>query len=131
MKEKLYRFMQGRYGTDEFSKFLVGVGMVLIILNILTRQSVFNLLFWVCFFYSYFRMFSKNYAARYAENQKFLGMRNRLKYKVENHKKLREQKKLYHIYSCPYCKQKIRIPKGKGTIIITCPKCKQEFGKRS
>lgn len=131
MKEKFYRFMQGRYGTDEFSKFLVGVGMVLIILNILTRLSVFNLLFWVCFFYSYFRMFSKNYPARYAENQKFLGMRNRLKYKVENHKKLREQKKLYHIYSCPYCKQKIRIPKGKGTIIVTCPKCKQEFGKRS
>ena len=131
MKEKFYRFMQGRYGTDEFSKFLVGVGMVLIILNILTRLSVFNLLFWVCFFYSYFRMFSKNYPARYNENQKFLGMRNRLKYKIENHKKLREQKKLYHIYSCPHCKQKIRIPKGKGTIIVTCPKCKQEFGKRS
>ena len=131
MREKFYRFMQGRYGTDELSKFLVGFGMVLIILNILTRMKIFNLLFWVCLIYSYFRMFSKNHSARYAENQKFLGMRNRLKYKVENHKKLREQKKIYHIYSCPYCKQKIRIPKGKGTIIVTCPKCKQEFGKRS
>lgn len=131
MKEKFYRFMQGRYGSDEFSKFLTGFGMVLIILNILTRSRIFNLLFWVCLFYAYFRMFSKNYAARYAENQKFLGLRNQLKYKLENHKKLREQKKIYHIYSCPYCKQKIRIPKGKGTIIVTCPKCKQEFGKRS
>ncbi|MBQ8857346.1 MAG: hypothetical protein IJ024_04280 [Lachnospiraceae bacterium] len=131
MKEKFYRFMQGRYGSDELSKFLVGVGMALIILNILTRNSIFNLLFWVCLIYSYFRMFSKNYSARYAENQKFLGMKNQLKYKWENHKKLREQKKIYHIYSCPYCKQKIRIPKGKGTIIVTCPKCKQEFGKRS
>lgn len=131
MKEKFYRFMQGRYGTDELSKFLVGLGMVFIILNILTRKSIFNLLFWVCLIYSYFRMFSKNHSARYAENQKFLETRNRLKYKVENHKKLREQKKIYHIYSCPYCKQKIRIPKGKGTIIVTCPKCKQEFGKRS
>ena len=131
MKEKFYRFMQGRYGSDELSKFLVGLGMALIILNILTRNSIFNLLFWVCLIYSYFRMFSKNYSARYAENQKFLGMKNQLKYKWENHKKLREQKKIYHIYSCPYCKQKIRIPKGKGTIIVTCPKCKQEFGKRS
>lgn len=131
MREKFYRFMQGRYGSDELSKFLTGLGMVLIILNILTRSRIFNLLFWVCLFYSYFRMFSKNYSARYAENQKFLGLKNQLRYKVENHKKLREQKKIYHIYSCPYCKQKIRIPKGKGTIIVTCPKCKQEFGKRS
>ena len=131
MKEKFYRFMQGRYGADELSKFLTGVGMALIILNILTRISIFNLLFWVCLIYSYFRMFSKNYSARYAENQKFLGLKNQFKYKIENHKRMREQKKIYHIYSCPYCKQKIRIPKGKGTIIITCPKCKEEFGKRS
>lgn len=131
MKEKFYRFMQGRYGTDELSKFLVGVGMVLIILNIFTRNFMISLLFWICLIYSYFRMFSKNYSARYAENQKFLEMKSRLKYKWENHKKVSEQKKIYHIYSCPYCKQKIRIPKGKGTIIITCPKCKQEFGKRS
>ena len=131
MKEKFYRFMQGRYGSDEFSKFLVGLGMALVILNILTRSRVLNLLFWVCLIYSYFRMFSKNYSARYAENQKFLQLRNQFRYKLENHKRLREQKKIYHIYSCPYCKQKIRIPKGKGTIIVTCPKCKQEFGKRS
>ena len=123
--------MQGRYGSDELSKFLTGVGMALIILNLITRVRIFNLLFWVCLFYAYFRMFSKNYSARYAENQKFLSMKNQLKYKWERNKNLHEQKKIYHIYSCPYCKQKIRIPKGKGTIIITCPKCKQEFGKRS
>lgn len=131
MKEKFYRFMQGRYGSDEFSKFLVGLGMALAILNILTRSRALSLLFWVCLIYSYFRMFSKNYSARYAENQKFLQMRNKFRYKLENYKRIREQKKIYHIYSCPYCKQKIRIPKGKGTIIVTCPKCKQEFGKRS
>ena len=131
MKEKFYRFMQGRYGSDELSKFLSGTAMVLIILNLLTKSSIFNLLFWGCLIYSYFRMFSKNYSARYAENQKFLALKNKWTYKWENQKRMREQKKIYHIYSCPYCKQKIRIPKGKGTIIITCPKCKQEFGKRS
>ena len=131
MKEKFYRFMQGRYGADELSKFLSGAAMVLIILNLLTKSGIFNLLFWVCLIYSYFRMFSKNHSARYAENQKFLALKNKWTYKWENQKRMREQKKIYHIYSCPYCKQKIRIPKGKGTIIITCPKCKQEFGKRS
>ena len=131
MKEKFYRFMQGRYGNDEMSKFLLGISMALIILKLLTKSVIFDLLFWVCLIYSYFRMFSKNYSARYAENQKFLAMKNKWMYKWENHKRMREQKKIYHIYSCPYCKQKIRIPKGKGSIIITCPKCKQEFGKRS
>ena len=131
MKEKFYRFMQGRYGNDELSKFLIGVAMVLIILNLLTKSGIFNLLFWVCLIYSYFRMFSKNHSARYAENQKYLALKNKWAYKWENHKRINEQKKIYHIYNCPYCKQKIRIPKGKGSIIITCPKCKQEFGKRS
>ena len=131
MKEKFYRFMQGRYGNDELSKFLVGLSMVFIILNLLTKSGIFNLLFWVCLIYSYFRMFSKNHSARYAENQKYLALKNKWAYKWENHKRMREQKKIYHIYNCPYCKQKIRIPKGKGSIIITCPKCKQEFGKRS
>ena len=131
MREKFYRFMQGRYGNDELSKFLVGVSMVFIILNLLTKSGIFNLLFWVCLIYSYFRMFSKNHSARYAENQKYLALKNKWTYKWENHKRMREQKKIFHIYNCPYCKQKIRIPKGKGSIIITCPKCKQEFGKRS
>ena len=131
MKEKFYRFMQGRYGTDELSHFLVKVGMVLLILHNFVRNLIFSLLLWICLIYSYFRMFSKNHSARYAENQKFLSLKNQFQYKWEQHKRLREQKKIYHIYNCPYCKQKIRIPKGKGTIIITCPKCKQEFGKRS
>lgn len=131
MREKFYRFMQGRYGQDELSKFLVGFSMALIIVHLLTRNVIINLLFWVCLIYSYFRMFSKNHSARYAENQKFLALKNKCMYKWENHKRMREQKKIYHIYHCPFCKQKIRIPKGKGSIIITCPKCKQEFGKRS
>jgi len=131
MREKFYRFMQGRYGNDDLSKFLIGFSMVLIILSLLTKSSIFNLLFWVCLIYSYFRMFSKNHSARYAENQKYLAIKNKWMNKWENHKRMREQKKIYHIYHCPYCKQKIRIPKGKGSIIITCPKCKQEFGKRS
>ena len=131
MKEKFYRFMQGRYGNDDLSKFLLGVSMAMLILKLLTKNTLFDLLFWISLIYSYFRMFSKNHSVRYGENQKYLALKNKWMYKWENHKRMREQKKVYHIYNCPYCKQKIRIPKGKGSIIITCPKCKQEFGKRS
>ena len=131
MREKFYRFMQGRYGQDELSKFLVGFSMALNIVHLLTRNVIINLLFWVCLIYSYFRMFSKIHSARYAEYQKFLALKNKWMNKWENHKRMREQKKIYHIYHCPFCKQKISISKGNCSIIISCPKCNQEFGKRS
>lgn len=131
MKQRFMEFMQGRYGADQLSKFLTGAGLVCAVLTLLTGWRIFYGLFWILLIYSYFRMFSKNHMARYQENQKFLGWKNRITYWWSNRKKIREQKKIYHIYSCPFCKQKIRIPKGKGSIIITCPKCKQEFGKRS
>ena len=96
--------MQGRYGNDEMSKFLLGVSMAFLILKLITKSAMFDLLFWVCLIYSYFRMFSKNHSARYAENQKYLALKNKWMYKWENHKRMREQKKIYHILTLVYVK---------------------------
>ena len=129
MKEKFYRFMQGRYGQDQFSRFLLILGLICLAVNIFVRSSILYWVFWLLLIYTYFRMFSKNHAARYAENQRYLNATARFRYWFDQQKKLANERKYHHIYVCPKCRQKIRIPKGKGKIM--CPRCHHEFQRRS
>ena len=78
-----------------------------------------------------FRVFSRNISKRYAENQKYLAKTYKLRTYIQQQKNSLAQRKVYHIYKCPGCKQKIRIPKGKGKIEIRCPKCGTTFIKKS
>ncbi len=131
MKDKFQRFMQGRYGVDELSRFLTASGLILIIANLFFRSILLSYVVLAVLAYCYYRMFSRNYSRRYAENQKFLSWRNRIKSGPARWKKEMQQRKIYHIYRCPSCRQKIRVPRGKGNIIVTCPKCRTEFRKKS
>lgn len=131
MREKFMRFMAGRYGTDSFSKFLLAVCFICLILNMFLKIPGLYYLGLLILVYSYFRMFSRNYAKRSAENAMYwkatAGIRGFFA-KQKNHWKIR---KTHHLYKCKMCKQMIRIPKGKGKIEITCPKCKYRFVKKS
>ena len=134
MREKLYRFMYGRYGSDELSKAMLIAMVVCAVLTWFTGGIVDRILtgaMWVLLFYSYYRMFSKNHAKRWAENQKYLSFKNRILGRINRQKNYTQQKKTHRIYACPGCKQKIRVPKGKGKIQISCPKCKTKFIKRT
>ena len=131
MREKITRFMQGRYGVDDLSKALMYVGLVVIVVSLFTSWSVLSLIGWVVLIVVYVRMFSKNHARCYAQNQKYLQYINKVKGFFRRKKSHMEQRKTHHIYACPSCKQKIRIPKGKGKIEISCPKCHTKFVKRS
>lgn len=132
MKEKFQRFMMGRYGTDSLNRFLLGSSVVLLVISMFMRRgnmlySFALLLILIC----YVRMFSRNLQARYNENVKFYNMKNRVLGFWNKQKSYMAQRKTHHIYKCPTCRQKIRVPKGKGKIMITCPKCKTEFMKNS
>lgn len=131
MREKIQRFMIGRYGVDQFSKFLNILTLVLLIISMFFRKSPLYTLALLLLIYTYFRMFSKNHQKRYAENQAYLIWHNKVTGFFSRQKQLRAQKKIYHIYKCPDCRQKIRVPKGKGKICVTCPKCHKEFIKHS
>lgn len=136
MREKFYRFMQGRYGVDQFSKFTMGAALVCIILSMFFSKTgmigaFLDTIGLAALIYTYFRILSKNVSKRYAENQKYLALSSKWRMRLNREINLMKQRKDYHIYSCPGCGQKIRMPRGKGKIEISCPKCHTKFVKKS
>lgn len=131
MKEKFRQFMIGRYGADDLSKFNIGLTVVFILLNLFSHHSLFSLCAAITLFLCYYRMFSRNITKRSAENGRYLFYRR--KYFGIFEKKWNQllDKRTHHIYKCPKCRQKIRIPRGKGRIQVRCPKCSTVFEKKS
>ena len=130
-KNKMMQFMQGRYGADQMGQMLSAVSMAFLIISLFSRNQAWFLLAVIGIVYNYFRMFSKNISKRYAENQKYLKMTAGIRRKLASWKSQLAQRKIYHIYRCPGCKQKIRVPRGRGKIEIRCPKCNTRFVKKS
>ncbi len=128
-RERMQQFMQGRYGTDDLGKFTLYLALFFCIISLFTKSGLLNTLAILLIIISYVRMFSRKVYKRQAENQKFLS----LKYKVVNvlHLNRLGQMKDYRFFKCPVCKQTVRVPRGKGKIKIHCPKCQNDFIKKS
>lgn len=127
----MQHFMAGRYGADQLGQLYLGISMALLVVSLFFRWNIFYLLALGLMGYEYYRMLSRQVEKRYQENQKFLNWRYQLAVKKNRRKEHAQQRKIYHFYKCPSCKQKVRVPRGKGKICITCPKCKAEFIKKS
>ena len=127
-KNKMMQFMQGRYGADQMGQMLSAVSMVFLIISLFSRNQAWFLLAVIGIVYNYFRMFSKNISKRYAENQKYLGYTQKIRSRFTREKNMMEQRKTHHIYTCPGCGQKIRIPRGKGQKVEI--ECHEKFIKR-
>ena len=117
------RFMTGRYGTDKLGLTLLGAALAMSLMGAFIHNPVVNLLLTLAYyglmFWALFRMFSRNTYARYEENRKFLRFFDQLK----------DREHCY--FACPKCRQTVRVPRGKGKIAITCPKCREKFIKKT
>ncbi len=131
MRERLQRFMMGRYGNDQLNQFMFVVAIIFMVLELITHFSLFYILALALLILGYVRTFSKNINKRYDENMRFLEKKDAILNRFRREKYYAAQRKDFHIYTCPTCKQKIRIPRGKGKISVTCPKCRTSFIKRS
>ena len=126
--------MAGRYGADQFGRFLSGAALVLLIVNLFVRGVVGQILYFLVLavlVYNIFRMFSKNTAARYKENVAYLKVKNRVVGWYANLRRRIRESKTHRFYKCPTCKTTVRVPKGKGKIRITCPNCGASFVRKS
>lgn len=131
MKEKMMNFMRGRYGIDQFGTFLAGFSLFLMLLNLFIKSSIITLIVFGLLIYLYFRMFSRNIVKRSDENTLYLKRTFKIRTRFQREKGYIRLRKTHHIYHCPSCRQKIKIPRGKGKISITCPKCSKEFVRKS
>lgn len=119
----LRRFMEGRYGNDKLNTAILGCALVMVILALFIRNPLINLILhgvsYALMFWSIFRTLSRNTYKRYQENRRFLKLLDRF----------RDREHRY--FECPKCRQTVRVPRGKGKIAITCPRCREKFVKKS
>ena len=134
MRAWLYRFMAGRYGRDAFGIFILVLSYILFLISMFTRGTATTLLYYLGIagiMLCLFRMLSKNIYKRRQENYKYLKIQNgvtgwfrRIKNRIRN-------SKTHRYFRCPGCSVTIRVPRGKGKIEITCPKCRKAFIRKS
>ena len=119
----IQRFMMGRYGHDRLNVALLILGVVLSIASMFVRNKlallILNLGSYALLVLALFRCFSRSTYKRYNENRRFLLMIDRIKDRAHRY------------YLCPKCRQTVRVPRGKGKIAITCPKCREKFIKKT
>lgn len=123
LKTKFNRFMQGRYGSDKLNTAILLVGLAASLLQlfmpIFGLKMAFLLISYCFLFWALFRSLSRNVYKRYEENRKYLRFMDKMKDKEHRY------------FDCPRCRQSVRVPRGKGKISITCPKCKEKFIKKT
>lgn len=130
-REKMMRWMQGRNGMDDLARFESILVWILLIISLFVRNPSVYLLTLALIIHMYFRVFSKNLSKRCSENQAFRNWRYQWNVKLQKTKRRLKDGRTYKYFRCPMCKQKIRVPRGHGKICVICPKCREEFIKRT
>lgn len=121
---RVQRFMAGRYGQrDKLNSLLLWSSVICVVLSLVMPWRPVSLGLAVAAYalmgYSIFRTFSRNTYKRYRENRRYMHLLERI------------WDRQHRYYTCPRCRQSVRVPKGKGKIAIACPRCREKFVRKS
>jgi DNA-directed RNA polymerase subunit RPC12/RpoP len=131
MREKFRRFMIGRYGNDALNQFLSISSIACLFIALVSRWRVFYWAGLALLIYSYFRVFSRNIPKRTAENYKFYTLKENVCAWARGRHAQWNNRKIYRYYTCPKCHQKLRVPRGRGRLQISCPRCSTQFIRKT
>lgn len=126
----IQRLLYGRYGWDQLNFCLTGVALVLYLLDLFLDASPLYFLYLLCILVVLFRVLSRNYARRRAENAKFLTVAGPAIRWFKLQRTIHRDKE-HRYFKCPNCGQQLRVPRGKGKIFITCRNCGVSFDEKT
>lgn len=129
-RDWMEHFMEGRYGVDSFGRFLLYTAGALLLVSLFARNMIFSIIVTILLVYGYFRMMSRDTERRWEENEKYTNLKQRFLDAFRGGSRAARDRD--HVYfRCPNCHQTVRVPKGKGSIQIHCPKCHTDFIRRT
>jgi len=131
MRYWLRQFLDGCYGFDLLGYLLLGVSVLLTLLSRLFDVLFLSLLASIVLVWAVSRAFSRNIQKRWEENQRLLKLLPNLLRSLRERAERRKQRRDYKFFRCPGCHNRLRLPRGKGRIQITCPRCGQRFGGKT
>lgn len=122
--------MKGRNGHDHLNQALVFVSLLFLCGSLMVFPRGFYMVSWVICFLVLYRYFSKNLYARNAENRYYMRKSRNIMMKFKQEQRVFLDK--HHVYFfCPACHRRLRVPKGKGHVKVTCSYCDNVFTKKS
>ena len=142
---------QGRYGHDKLNRTIFIAALVMSALSLVfslikapTASTATSVLSWILLILGVLRMFSRNFYARQQELNQYMRLENnvvlwwRRTFKTGGFKKrsgkvrsFSQERRKFKYLVCPQCSQKLRVPRGKGKIRVTCTKCGCKFEAKS
>ena len=126
-REKLIRFMEGRYGVDSLNRGLTVLWGIFFAVNLFARSTVLDVLELAALGLLLFRTLSRNHPARRAENGKFLHFWNPMKSRLQLQRDRLRDVKTTRYRTCPHCKAIIKLPNRRGKHTVVCPRCRERF----
>ena len=131
MGERFARFMYGRYGNDDLNRFLTITSLIILVISLIPVLWFLWFLALGLMIWSSFRCYSRNIYKRRRENERYLKLIQPIKNFSRLQKNKRRDRKTHRYFKCKHCRAVLRVPKGKGKIDVTCPRCQKITVKKT
>ena len=131
LRYKTATFMYGRYGNDELTKFLMILALILMVISWLPNLGLVYFVALALMIWSLFRSFSRNLEKRRRERERYLKLRKPIADFFKLSKNKWRDRKTHVYFKCKKCRAVLRVPKGKGSIVVICTRCKDRIEKET